>query len=97
MDKKSAQARLEAISKAIEARLPKCVDRHEPDWMSVVGGKHGISHLHVAQKGGNFRLEATLGTQFRLKPPGTSPAMMAQPIDVTNESDEDIVRRILGE
>jgi hypothetical protein len=93
VDLKSARSRLKAIADRIESHLPESVDRHTDDWVSVVGG-HGLSHLNVVKRDDDFRLHAAVGTQKRSV--ASSDTIASPPTDVTDESDEEIVRRILG-
>jgi hypothetical protein len=96
MDKKSAEARFDAILSIIEQRLPRRVDRHNDHWASIVGGKYGLSHLNIVQRGRDFRLEVTLDTLAKRVEQGETTPEIPQPFDVTDESDEAIVSRILG-
>jgi hypothetical protein len=96
MDKETTQARFDVILSLIEQRLVGSVDRHNDDWASIVGGKYGLSHLNIVQRGRDFRLEVTLGTLAVRVDPGQPIAMAPLAIDATDESDEAVVSRILG-
>ena len=96
MDKKSAQSRFDTILSLIEHRLPGCVKRHDDKSASILGGKYDLSHLDIVERGRELRLEVTLDTLMKRVDPGEPAPEMPQPIDVTDESDEAVVSRILG-